>query len=185
MIERSAALSSPNYLVVTAIGEDRSGIVKNFTKTITEHDCNIEDSRMTILGGEFAMILLLSGNWNAIAKLETALARVAESLELQLSVKHTEQRRSQPDMLTYQVEALSIDRPGIVHHVAEFFSSRRINIDNLASDSYNAAHTGTPMFALNMTVNIPATISIAELRDQFLDFCDEMNMDGVIEPLRG
>ena len=178
-------MSTPNYLVVTAIGQDRPGIVKSFTQTISEHDCNIEDSRMSILGGEFAMILLLSGNWNTIAKLESALARVADSLELQHSVKHTDQRQVQPNLLSYQVEALSIDRPGIVHQVAEFFSSRKINIDNLASDSYNAAHTGTPMFALNMTVNVPAEMSISELRDQFLDFCDEMNMDGVIEPMRG
>ncbi len=62
-------MSTPNYLVVTAIGQDHPGIVRSFTKTITEHDCNIEDSRMSILGGEFAMILLLSGHWNAIAKL--------------------------------------------------------------------------------------------------------------------
>ncbi|HGX92806.1 MAG TPA: glycine cleavage system protein R [Candidatus Tenderia sp.] len=178
-------MSTPNYLVVTAIGQDHPGIVRSFTKTITEHDCNIEDSRMSILGGEFAMILLLSGHWNAIAKLETALARVGDSLALQISAKHTDQRQSQPSMLSYQVEVLSIDRPGIVHQTAEFFSRRQINIDNLSSDSYHAAHTGTPMFALTMMVNIPSDLSIADLRDQFLDFCDEMNMDGIIEPLRG
>ncbi len=178
-------MSTPNYLVVTAIGQDRAGIVKNFTKTISEHDCNIEDSRMSILGGEFAMILLISGHWNAIAKLETALSRVADSLQLQVSAKHTDQRQIQPTMLSYQVEVLSIDRPGIVHQTAEFFSKRQINIDNLSSDAYRAAHTGTPMFSLNLMVNIPANLSIADLRDQFLDFCDEMNMDGVIEPLRG
>ncbi len=88
-------------------------------------------------------------------------------------------------MLSYQVEVLSIDRPGIVHQTAEFFSRRQINIDNLSSDSYHAAHTGTPMLALTMMVNIPSDLSIADLRDQFLDFCDEMNMDGIIEPLRG
>ncbi len=178
-------MSRPNYLVVTAVGQDRPGIVKRFTQTISEHDCNIEDSRMSILGGEFAMILLIAGHWNTIAKLEGALGRVAKALELQISVKHTEPREPQPNMLCYQVEALSIDRPGIVHQVAEFFTNRQINIDSLSSDAYRAAHTGTPMFSLNMLVNIPAHISIAQLRDDFLDFCDEMNMDGVLEPTRG
>lgn len=174
-----------NHLVITAVGNDRPGIVNELTKQILDSGCNIQDSRMTILGGEFAIILLLSGNWNAIAKVEDSLPRVAERLGLNLACKRTESRNKQSNTLSYHVDALAIDQPGIVHRVAEFFSSRNINIESLNSDSYNAAHTGTPMFALTMTVNIPADQSIAQLRDQFLDFCDLLNMDGMMEPVRG
>ena len=174
-----------NHLVITAVGNDRPGIVNELTKQILDNGCNIQDSRMTILGGEFAIILLLTGTWNAIAKVEDSLPRVAERLGLNLTCKRTESRAKQANMLSYHVDALAIDQPGIVHRVAEFFSSRNINIESLNSDTYNAAHTGTPMFALTMTVNIPANQSIAQLREQFLDFCDALNMDGMMEPVRG
>ncbi len=175
---------SNSHLVITAVGTDRPGIVNDLSKHIHESGCNISDSRMTILGGEFAIILMLSGSWNAIAKLETILPRIGDGLELNIFSKRTEPRAPRGNLISYQVEALSIDQPGIMHKVSDFFSSRAINIESLNSDSYSAAHTGTPMFALNMTINIPAEQSISQLREQFLDFCDELNMDGVMEPVR-
>lgn len=173
------------HLVITAVGDDRPGIVNDLTKHISDSGCNIADSRMSILGGEFALILLLSGNWNAIAKIEETLPRTADSLGLSITVKRTEPRNQQGNLLNYHVDALAMDQPGLVHKVTEFFSSRSINIENLNTDSYNAAHTGTPMFSIGMTVNIPAEQSISQLRDQYMDFCDSMNMDGIMEPVRG
>ncbi|HDO34642.1 MAG TPA: glycine cleavage system protein R, partial [Chromatiales bacterium] len=57
-----------NLLVVSALGQDRPGIVNELSLAILNCGCNIEDSRMTVLGGEFAVILLVSGNWSTIAK---------------------------------------------------------------------------------------------------------------------
>jgi len=173
------------HLVITAVGDDRPGIVNDLTKHILENDCNIADSRMTILGGEFALILLLSGNWNAVAKVEDTLPKLADNLKLHITVKRTEPRTQSGRLLNYHVDALAIDQPGLVHRVTEFFSSREINIESLNTDAYNAAHTGTPMFAISMTVNIPAEQSISQIREQYLDFCDSMNMDGMMEPVRG
>lgn len=173
-----------SHLVVTAVGTDRPGIVNGLSKAITDCGCSIEDSRMSILGDEFAIILLLSGPWNAVAKAESALLKAADELDLNLYTKRTEPRQPRPNLLSYHVEALALNQPGLVHRVAEFFSSRQINIESLNTSAYNAAHTGTPMFAMSLTINVPATIAIAELRDQFLDFCDELNLDGMIEPVR-
>jgi glycine cleavage system transcriptional repressor len=33
-----------------------------------------------------------------------------------------------------------------------------------------------------MTVNLPASVHVATLREEFLDFCDEQNLDGIMEP---
>ncbi len=174
-----------NFLVITAVGDDRPGIVNELTKHILDGGCNIADSRMTILGGEFALILMISGNWNSIAKIEDALPKMGDNLGLSITTKRTEPRSQKGNLLNYHVDALAIDQPGIVHQVTEFFSSRQINIESLNTDSYNAAHTGTPMFAVSMTVNIPAEQSIAQIREQYLDFCDSLNMDGMMEAVRG
>src|SRR6476660_6725156 len=47
---------------LTAIGRDRPGIVARIAKVLLDHELNIEDSQMRILGGRFAMMLLLRGN---------------------------------------------------------------------------------------------------------------------------
>lgn len=173
-----------NYLVISAIGADKPGIVNDLSMTVMEHNCNIEDSRMIMLGGEFAVILLVSGAWNDIAKLEDSTGLLQKKLDLTITSKHTESRKSRSNLVPYEIEAISIDQPGIVYQLANFFSTRNINIEELNTSSYAAAHTGTPMFAINMIVDIPVDTHIAGLRDQFMDFCDEINLDAVIETVK-
>jgi glycine cleavage system transcriptional repressor len=40
------------------------------------------------------------------------------------------------------------------------------------------------MFAVNLEVGVPADIQISELRDDFMQFCDTMNLDAVLEPAK-
>jgi glycine cleavage system transcriptional repressor len=173
------------HLVISALGEDKPGIVDGLSRAIMECGCNIVDSRMTVLGGEFAVILMVTGNWNAIAKLENALPGLGKRLGLMITSKRTEQRRHQGNLLPYAVDVVAMDHPGIVHNLANFFSSRNINIQDMVTTSYSAAHTGTPMFSVPMTVDIPSEMHIAALREEFMDFCDELNLDAVIEPVKG
>lgn len=172
-----------NYLVISTIGTDQPGIVNKLAKTCSSNSCNIIDSRMTVLGGEFAVIMMVSGPWDSIAKLEKALPALSEELNLTTTVKHTKQRDSAPS-LAYTVSVVALDNPGIVHELAQFFSSQNINIDDLQTGTYSAPHTGTQMFNLDMSIRIPSNTHIATLRDEFMDFCDELNLDAMIEPLR-
>jgi len=176
--------SMDNLLVITAVGDDRPGIVDKLSMAILDCGCNINDSRMTVLGGEFALILLVSGKWNELAKLENQLPGLGESLTLTITSKRTELEARQPNLLSYSVDVVSIDHPGIVYKIANFFSNRNINIRELNTNSYAAAHTGTPMFTINMIVNVPTDVRIASLREDFLDFCDELNMDAALEPAK-
>lgn len=173
-----------NYLAISALGTNRAGLVHQFCKAIKDCGCTIVDSRMTVLGGEFAMILLLSGPWDAVAKIENVLPRLEQNLKLTVVSKRTEARKKTADSMPYAVEVVSIDRPGIVHDIAQFFSSRDINIEDVYTGSYSAAHTGTPMFSLHMTISVPTNTSIAALRGEFMDFCDQLNLDAIMEPVK-
>jgi glycine cleavage system transcriptional repressor len=174
-----------NYLVISALGQDRPGIVKALSKKILDEGCNITDSRMTVLGGEFAVLILTEGHWNTLAKLESALPDLEQELDLTIISKRTEQKTPSNNLLPYMVEVVSMDHPGIVNQLAEFFSNRKINIEDMMTTSYSAAHTGTPMFSVHMSVGIPADIHIAGLREEFMDYCDSLNLDAVIEPIKG
>lgn len=173
-----------NYLVLSALGKDRPGIVDRLTKLILDYDINIVDSRMTVLGGEFAILMMVQGNWNTLTKLEHALPELRDSLGLTIICERTEERQASQDIMPYLVEVVALDHPGIVHHLAGFFSQREINIEDLVTGSYAAPHTGTPMFSVHMTIGVPANLHIATLRDEFMDFCDAMNLDAVLEPMK-
>lgn len=171
-------------LVVSALGRDRPGLVDQLSKVVLDAGCSIRDSRMAVLGGEFAIVLLLSGNWNAVAKLESLLPRLRDSLDVTVQCKRTEPRTGTSNLIPYAVEVVSLDRPGIVHDVANFFAHRDINIEDLYTSSYPAPQTGAAMYSLHMTVGIPADTSIAAVRGEFMDFCDDLNLDAMLAPVK-
>lgn len=175
--------NNPKFLVISSIGTDKPGIVNQLAKACSTNQCNIIDSRMTVLGGEFAVIMMVSGASDSITKLESDLPSISEELGLTTTVKHTQQRDSSP-ALAYSVSVVALDNPGIVHEIAQYFSNQHINIDDLQTGTYSAPHTGTQMFNLSMTIRLAADTHIASLRDEFMDFCDDLNLDAIIEPLR-
>ena len=164
-------------LVITALGDDRPGIVDELSNALFRHNLNIEDSRMSVLGGEFAVLLLVSGEQASIDDFVADTASLEQSLNMKILVKVTSSTGSKQSMVPYTVEVVAIDHPGIVHKLASFFSSRQINIVDLHTERYAAAHTATPMFAVNMTIGIPTDMSIKSLRDEFINMCDELNLD--------
>jgi glycine cleavage system transcriptional repressor len=74
-----------------------------------------------------------------------------------------------------------MDHPGIVHDVADFFANRGINIEDMSTTTHAAAHTGTPVFSMHLTIAVDTDSSIAELRHDFQDFCDDLNLDSTME----
>jgi glycine cleavage system transcriptional repressor len=172
-------------LVITASGEDKVGLVDRLSNRIAESGCNIEESRMAVLGGQFALIMLVSGPWNGLSKLEGQLEPLGAQLGLSVMYKRTQKRERVQAALPYSVEVVAMDHPGIVHRLSTFFARNGINIEELQTDTYPAPHTGTLMFSVHMTVGIPANTHIPTLRTDFLDYCDDLNLDAIFEPVRG
>ena len=171
-------------LAVTAIGPDRTGLVRDLSKAISTSGGSILQSRMTTLGKEFAMLVLVEANWHAIKKVEEALARLQENADLTITTRTTsEQDRSDP-AIPYNIDIVSIDQEGIVAGLADFFAGRDIEIADLHTRQYNAAHTGSPMFSVQMVINIPASTHLVGLRDEFHEFCEQQNLDAIIEHIQ-
>jgi len=171
-------------IAICAIGNDRTGLVFDLTRVVVDCGGNILESRMSALGNEFAMLLLVSGNWHTLSKLETELPRLAESSGLTITSRRTEKRPPRTDMVSYTVDVVCLDQPGVLHSLAGFFSSRGIDIGDISTRTYAAAHTGAPMFSVYMTVLVPTRIHIAALREEFMDLCDQLNLDAILEPLK-
>lgn len=171
-------------LIVIAAGEDRVGLVERLAQAVTEAGCNIEESRMAALAGQFALLTRISGPWHGLSRLESSLPASGRELGLDLVVRRASGKPAETALIPYQVDVVAMDHPGIVQSLANFFSRLGINIQSLDTETYPAPHTGTPMFAMHMVLGIPADARIPHLRSDFLDYCDDLNLDATFEPLR-
>ncbi|MCH8140611.1 MAG: glycine cleavage system protein R [Proteobacteria bacterium] len=164
--------------VISTIGDDRPGIVNELTKVVLDLNISVEDSRMTVLGGEFAVLMSVTGSEAALATMEVKLTEFCEATGLVHLFRPTQDRDAIKQAIPYQVTVVAMDHPGIVHNIAAFFSSQEINIRDLKTETQRAPHTGTPIFNLILTVEIPAGVKVNELRREFEEFCAERDLDG-------
>lgn len=171
-------------IVISAVGSDRTGVVQDLSKVILACGGNIEESRMTTLGSEFAMLLLVSGNWATLNKLEQGLDKLGQDSGLSVSIRKTDAKLPAGNRMPYAVDIVSLDQQGIVFNLADFFASRDIEIADVSTRSYAAAHTGSPMIAVQMAINVPSAVHIAQLREEFLEICDRLNLDAILEPVK-
>jgi glycine cleavage system transcriptional repressor len=171
-------------LAVTVISPDRTGLVRDVTQAISAAGGSIQQSRMTTLGREFAMLALVSANWHAIKKVEHELTELAAANGLTVTFRPTEARTHPTPAAPYSVDIVAMDQEGIVAGLAGFFASRNIEIADLSTRQYNAAHTGAAMFSVQMAISIPAKVHLATLRDEFHEYCEQQNLDAIIEPMQ-
>jgi glycine cleavage system transcriptional repressor len=77
---------------------------------------------------------------------------------------------------------MAFDQPGVMYEIIEFFSQLNVNIEYL--DANSITHQQTPILRMEIGIEIPAENNIADIREQFLLFCDELNIDGTMEPFK-
>lgn len=174
-----------NYLLVDAVAPVTTALLSQLGKRVVDSGCNLLETRLFGMGREICVILLASGSWDAIAKLENGLTRMQRDDTVTLTMRRTGNRQLPGNTLPYAVEVIAADKPGILFQLSEFFSRRGISVDSLSSSRYKAAQTGAEMFQAQLTIGIPVTSHIAGLRDDFLEFCDTLNLDAILEPVKG
>jgi glycine cleavage system transcriptional repressor len=171
------------YAVLTCLGTDRVGIMEDIAAGIESAGCNIEESRASVLGGEFAVIMLISGEAGQIKSLIRDQASLSDSTGLAVTVKPTVPPKPSPQGRPYVVESFSLDAPGIVHLITERLGKYGVNIDDLESDTTAAPFTGAPMFIFKARVTVPPECSLAELRDHLEELSHEKDLDIALKPV--
>ena len=170
-----------NAFVMFATGRDRPGIVDRITGLIYDAGCNLEDSRMAILGEDFALIILVTGRSEDLATLRGKIPLVARELDLTVQVKETHAgpgaRGGAEPHIRYSIHAVAMDHPGIVHRVTHVLSQNRVNISRLDTFLSNAPVTGTPVFALQIEAEVPTSVSVATLKAQLQEVAESENID--------
>ena len=139
---------------------------------------------MSELAGHFNFIALVKGNWHTPKKLES-LSRFAADNDLQLELQNTSGNGKSDDMVPYAIDAVCLDQKGILAQLLDFLTQRQIGVADLSTRGYSASHTAAEMFSIQMVIKIPSKVHISSLREDFLEFCDTINLDAVLEPIKG
>lgn len=162
------------WYALSAIGNDRPGIVADLAQLIYECDCNLEDSSMTVLGREFAVLLLLSGTGESVGeRVERACQRLGREAGLAINVRALEgeprpaSERTGPVHL-YEVQATGVDKAGIVARICRCLADRGVNIADLRSQTRPLPQTGTTIYTMQILIEVPETMDAGAL-DRDLD----------------
>jgi glycine cleavage system transcriptional repressor len=184
-LNRSNSRPAPGHqLLIQAVAPARESPLLVLSRRIADAGCNLVESRVATVGADVSVLLLARGAWDAIAKLETALARIGRDENLHLLSYRTEARDEQSHLLPYMVEVVAADKAGVLVELIDFFNRRKISIEQMSSMRYQAMQTGADMFQAQLTVGIPAETRIAELRDEFMELCDGLNLDAIMDPVK-
>lgn len=147
------------HLTVTATGRDRPGIVAAVTGALLKAGCNLSDCSMALLGGQFAMILLVQCPEDAsVTAIEEALMGPRSDLGLEMIVREVEGKPSTEIDRLFVISVYGADRPGIVHGFAQLLAEREVNITNLLS------HAADGIYTIVLEMALPRGVDEAELQ---------------------
>ena len=173
------------YLVLSGMGPDRPGLVDEVSKFLLDRGANIEDSRMAVLGDEFALILLVSAPTESVETIGRDLTGLQSSTGLMLTVRPSRAPAtpSGGERVPYRVEGTALDHPGIVYRVSHLLAQRGINIESLDTTAFHAPISGSPMFHLKMLISVPAELAGTKIRAALGDIADAEGIDLEIHPV--
>ena len=178
-------------VAVTAFGADRPGMVAGVTGVLLEHGGNIEDSAMTILGGHFAMMLLVEvSDDQEVGALEAALASGVADLGLTVAVRPvadlaaaaadeaTADRADGPS--AWSVSVHGADQPGIVHRVTSLLAEHGANVADLSTRVVASPTQAAYVLLLRVTLG-PSTDGEA-LADELASLAATLGVEVHIRP---
>ena len=174
------------YRILSACGPDGPGIVRQVSEFLYSHACNMEDSRMAVLGGQFAFMMLFSGSGPDVVRLEGDLAAFLKEsgLQAQLLPAMAPAMVDRQPALPVRVELVAMDAPGIMVQLAQILEENKVNIESLEARLAPAPSSGTSISSVKMKIAVPRDVSPVDLKRALLDLAKQINLDILFQPVQ-
>lgn len=173
-------------LVMTITGNDRVGLVEEVTRLILQYRGNVDSSRMARLGGEFAMLALVSMPADQFEPLREGM-QALRNQGYEVTTRETERGYSKryAGWLPYLITVNGADHEGIIHEITQHLAEHGVNIETMDTGMVPAPMSGTPLFTMTAVVVVPPTLSYQALREELEAAGDSLNVDTEVTPYRG
>ena len=175
------------YYALSAIGKDRPGIVADVAGLIYECGGNLEDSSMTRLGTQFALLILLSGSGEEMLyRLSTGCKKLEWEKRLTIFLTPVEESENLPPAEArqcYEITTAGLDRMGIVYHVSRLLADREINIVDMHTKATPSPESGTPIFTMKILLQVPGRVSPAGLLEDLNRLGEKLAIDITLRKL--
>jgi glycine cleavage system transcriptional repressor len=169
-----------NLLTISVIGRPKGDVALELFKAIRERGGEVEDCRIAHVGDR----LLVSGNWSTLGRLETALPGIAQKLEIQVRFERCEPRTPNPDARPYAAEVIAPQEANLLVNLLEFWKSQDVAVVEISTQKYASTYTGAEMCSVQMVLHVPVNQHPQALRESFMDLCDDLNADGMLDPIK-
>lgn len=180
----SSTAQREQFLVICALGENSIEFTHTLCKLSHEYKCAITSSRLTQHGTHGALVLQVSGSWDALARFENTLPQLAKKHQCTISCSRSHPQQPRPEALPYVAYVSSAYRSDILNELCQFFVDHKVHLEDLNCDTHLVPQTGGTILNITLTVTLPPNTQISWLRDQFLDFAEAFNLDALLEPWR-
>lgn len=162
-------------LVLTVVGNDRTGLISALSDTIAAFGGNWTETRMASLGGKFAGILLVTVPQPQADPLICALQRL-DARTLHLDIERSEAHLPSETRLL-ALELVGQDRPGIVRDISHLLAGHGINIEELETACVSGSFSGEALFRAHARLRLPSELSAADLRASLEALANELMVD--------
>jgi glycine cleavage system transcriptional repressor len=175
-------------ILITVSGKDKPGIIAKVSGLLYARGCNLEDISMTLLEGQFAMMLTAS------LPSPACTARVLQGLEVlrsapwsmdchmtELKGKTLHGKKHPTGSLSYMVSAFGKDRTGIVYEISRILAGLKVNITDL--DSRILGKGAKTTYAMLLEVDAPTKMPLARLRALLAKVSKKLKIEIQIKPL--
>ena len=164
--------------VLTFTGSDRIGLVEHVTELILECDGDVQASRMARLGGEFAMLMLVSVPDAHTEQLSANLETLAgEGFKVTVTETEGEVAAQRKDWLPYLIEVRGANHEGIIHEIAEHLSTQGINIESIDTNVVPEPMSGASLFTMQAIVLAPPDLPEHTWQDELEEVTDRLNVE--------
>ena len=165
-------------LVLTVIGDDRSGLVSALSGVIADHGGSWERSHMARLAGKFAGIVVVVVPDDRAEALIGELGPLGTEGLLDVTVERgVDEGPASTEVTRLSLELVGADRPGIVHDISRVLAARQVGIADLRTATREAPMAGGMLFEATATLLAPPTASIADLQVVLEELANELMVD--------
>jgi glycine cleavage system regulatory protein len=159
---------------VTVIGDDRPGLVESLAAAIASEQGNWLESRLVHLAGKFAGVVRVAVPPGASDGLRGALRDLGR---LGLTVVAEPGASVGIAFREVRLELVGADHPGIVRDVSTALARRRVNVEELETGCFDAAMSGQTLFRATARLQLPADLSLPELRAELEALAQDLVVD--------